>query len=462
MSFATKKTAKSLPLNLMTKSELKEWLKTQPENIQCLVKSNDFSAKKGSTLTISSANGKTERILVGVSEKDKLYKISSLPSKLPKNSGGYYIENDLDAQTATQASIGWALGTYDFATYKTSEKKDYSKLVLPATADKKYVTAVANGMKLVRDLINTPTNDMLPSDLEKAARALAKQFNTASCKVITGKALLKKNFPMIHAVGRASADEPRLIDMKWGKKGAPKITLVGKGVCFDTGGLNLKPGGSMSLMKKDMGGAAHVLGLAQMIMALDLPIQLRVLIPAVENSVSSNAYRPSDVLNSRKGLTVEIDNTDAEGRLVLADALTLASEENPDLIIDFATLTGAARVALGPEIPALFTNNDDIGHELYQSGKGIEDPMWQLPLWDNYMSYLDSNTADMKNSGGGMAGATTAALFLQKFVGEDIDWVHIDTYGWNPSAKAGRPKGGEAYGIRASLDMIKKRFKPKN
>ncbi|MBV1929048.1 MAG: leucyl aminopeptidase family protein [Gammaproteobacteria bacterium] len=465
MPFLNKKTKNTLPITPVTNADFKGWLKSQDKYVQSILKAQDFQGKDGQVAVISDTDGKMTRIIAGVSATDNLYKFSHLPSKLPKNKAGYFIDDKMNKEDATQAAIGWALGAFDPITYKTDAKPITTQLSLPTNADKAYVDAISNGTKTIRDLINIPTNDMGPNELEKAAKKLIKQFNGAGCKVIKGDALLKQNFPLIHAVGRASPDEPRLLDITWGKKSNPTVTLVGKGVCYDTGGLNIKPGGAMALMKKDMGGAAHVLGLAEMIMALDLPIRLRVLVPTVENSIAGNAYRPGDVLPSRQGHTVEIDNTDAEGRLVLADALTLASEEKPDLLIDFATLTGAARVALGPELPAMFTNNDNMAHDLISAGANVGDPMWMLPLWDNYFSYLNSDIADFKNSGGGMAGATTAALFLQKFVGDDIDWVHIDTYGWNPSAKSGRPKGGAAYGAHASLAFIQQKFgtkKPKS
>ena len=310
---------------------------------------------------------------------------------------------------------------------------------------------------LIRDLVNTPASDMGPDELEAAARSLAKSFK-AQFKVIRGAAL-KRNFPMIHEVGKASPRAPRLIDFVWGNSGAPKITLVGKGVCFDTGGLDIKPSSGMLLMKKDMGGAANVLGLAHMIMAAKLPVRLRVLIPAVENSIAGNAFRPGDILRSRKGITVEIGNTDAEGRLVLGDALALADEETPDLLIDMATLTGAARVALGPDLPPFYTDDDAVAVAIAGAAKTENDPLWRMPLWEPYARLFESPISDMNNSGeSGFAGSITAALFLKRFVDRAKCYVHLDIFAWTPQARAGRPKGGEAQGPRALFSMIRQRY----
>ena len=323
------------------------------------------------------------------------------------------------------------------------------------------VESTINAMTMVRDLVNIPANDMGPSALQKAAEKLAKDFNGKSTTII-GDDLLKENYPLVHAVGRASDDPPRLVDITWGDENAPKVTLVGKGVTFDTGGLNIKPGAPMSLMKKDMGGAAHVLGLARMIMENNLPVRLRVLVPIAENSISGNAFRPSDVIPSRKGISVEIENTDAEGRLILADALTEACTENPDLLIDFATLTGAARVALGPDVPPFFTDDETLAKEFLAAGEKQQDPVWQLPLWKEYRDMLSSTVADICHTGaGGQAGAITAALFLQSFVDDTITWAHIDTWAWRKSNRPGRPQGGDAIGMRAAYDVIKSRYKPK-
>ena len=342
---------------------------------------------------------------------------------------------------------------YRFTKYK-SHSAAVARLIAPANADLQEARRMATSVALVRDLVNTPAGDMLPDSLEKAAVDLADEFS-ATISVIKGDELLKKNFPMIHAVGRASAVEPRLIDFSWGRKGAPKVTLVGKGVCFDSGGLNMKGAGGMALMKKDMGGGANVLGLARLIMSGNIDVRLRVLIPAVENAVAGDAFRPGDVLNSRKGLTVEIGNTDAEGRLVLADALDLGAEEDPDLLISMATLTGAARVAVGPELAPFYTDDEDLAAAIAMAAKPVADPVWRMPLWKNYDQMLSSSIADLNNiSGGGFAGSITAALFLNRFVPESTKWAHFDIYAWRPKGLPGRPVGGEAQGIRALYHAI--------
>jgi leucyl aminopeptidase len=349
------------------------------------------------------------------------------------------------------------LGGYAFTRYGKKPGRAIG-LAAPEGADIAAVRRGADAVFLVRDLVNTPTNDMGPDDLEQAVRTLAARHK-ATVSVIVGDDLLSRNFPMIHAVGRASAVAPRLIDMAWGRKAAPKVTLVGKGVCFDTGGLDIKPSSGMLLMKKDMGGAANVLGLAAMIMGARLDLRLRVLIPAVENSISANAFRPGDVLRSRKGITVEIGNTDAEGRLILADALVLADEEKPSLLIDMATLTGAARVALGPELPPFYTDDDALAAEISAASAAVEDPLWRMPLWKPYDAKLASKVADVNNvTTDGFAGSITAALFLKRFVEKTSSWVHFDIFAWNPSERPATPVGGEAQGIRALERAIAKRF----
>ena len=332
-------------------------------------------------------------------------------------------------------------------------------LVWPARADKSRVNAMAQAVSLVRDLINTPAEDMGPSELAAEARKLGRRFK-ADVKVITGNALLKQNYPTIHAVGRASDDAPRLIDLRWGRKSDPKVSIVGKGVCFDTGGLDLKSAAGMLRMKKDMGGGAHALGLASLIMALKLPVRLRMLVPAVENNVAGNSIRPLDVVKTRKGITVEIGNTDAEGRLVMCDALADADSEKPDLIVDFATLTGAARVAVGTDLAAMFTNSDELAADLEKAARAVNDPLWRMPLWQPYRKLLDSKVADINNvSEGGFAGAITAALYLQEFVGEGTAWAHFDIMAWNTMPRPGRPVGGEAQGLRAVFEMLERRYR---
>ena len=358
------------------------------------------------------------------------------------------------------AALAFALGGYRFARYRAEDKKSEApRLELPPGVDGAELSRIVEAVFLVRDLVNTPANDLGPAEIEEAARSLAKRFG-ASIRAIVGDDLLKENFPLVHAVGKASARAPRLIDFRWGEAKHPKVTLVGKGVVFDTGGLDIKPSSAMLLMKKDMGGAASALGLAAMIMGAKLPVHLRVIIPAVENAVSGNAFRPGDVFKSRKGATVEIGNTDAEGRLILADALALADEEAPDLIVDFSTLTGAARVALGPELPAAFTDDEKLAAELASFAAREADPFWRLPLWRPYQSMLDSKIADSNNvSSSAFAGAITAALFLSRFVERAKSWLHFDLFAWNPTSKPARPEGGEAQTIRALYAWLAERYR---
>lgn len=353
--------------------------------------------------------------------------------------------------------LGYLLGAYRFTDYKNQGKVE-ANIFIPKKINKAAIVRESEATFLTRDLINIPTNDLGPDELEKTTREIAKKFG-AKISVVKGAQLLKKNFPMVHAVGRASDKLPRLIELNWGNPRAKKITLIGKGVCFDTGGLNIKPGNSMALMKKDMGGAANVLGLAYMIMAAKLKVRLKLLIPAVENNISANAYRPGDILDSRKGLTVEIGNTDAEGRLILADALTYASESKPDLIVDMATLTGAARVALGPDLPPFYSDDQTLANRISKSAEKQVDPLWQMPLWKPYVPNLGSKVADTNHiTSGGFAGSITAALFLQKFVDPNLSWVHFDVYGWSPSAKPWCNIGGEAQCIRALFHTVKDHY----
>ena len=362
-------------------------------------------------------------------------------------------EGDWELSEGTEEdALAWLLAGYRFDRYKSS-KTQKARLICPEGVDPERVRAIAEGEALTRDLINTPASDMGPQELESAAAAVAERFG-AKLTVIRGEDLIAQNFPMIHAVGRASPRAPRLLDLRWGESG-PMLTLVGKGVCFDTGGLNIKPGSSMGLMKKDMGGAATVLGLASMIMALGLKLRLRVLIPAVENAISGDAFRPQDILTSRKGLTVEVNNTDAEGRLVLADALAYGAEENPDLMLCMATLTGAARVALGPDIPPFYTDSDHIAVALTRGASEARDPLWRMPFWEPYETMIEPAIADLDNApAGGMAGSITAALFLRRFVSDPERFAHFDIYGWQPSAAPARPKGGVGQGARAILAAL--------
>lgn len=445
----------AIPLHVLSADALDDWLGSQPEAVGHWVRNAGFTGALGQALTVPQEGGQTVMALAGygteATRRRSRFHLAAAAAKLPK--GTYEIAGGLDpAETAIEA-LGWLLGTYRFDRYATATPAG-AKLRAPEGVDAAYLTAIATGEALARDLINTPANDMGPSELEDAARDLAARHGARIC-VITGEDLLAQNYPLIHTVGRAAARAPRLIDMAWGEDG-PAITLVGKGVCFDTGGLNLKPGASMGLMKKDMGGAANVLGLAHMIMSLALPLRLRVLIPAVENAVAGNAFRPGDILTSRKGLTVEINNTDAEGRLVLADALALAQEDNPDHIISMATLTGAARVAVGPDLAPYYTGDESFAASLETAAKLQADPVWRMPFHDPYESMIEPGIADLDNAPkGGFAGSITAALFLRRFVG-DSPYTHFDIYGWQPNDAPARPKGGAAQGIRALLACLSK------
>jgi leucyl aminopeptidase len=424
---------------------------------RAFIEAAGYEPRPGRHLILPSSNG-TGGVLFGI-ESEKSDKNAFLPGLLPGvlPAGVYRFAND--PHDARLAALAFALGSYRFARYRKAKDKAV-KLVLPDGVDGPELSRIAEGVTLARDLINTPANDMGPADLEAAAKALAKQHG-AKFRAITGDDLLKQNFPLIHAVGRAahSTRAPRLIELSWGKAGNPKVTLVGKGVCFDTGGLDLKHESAMLIMKKDMGGAATVLALAHMIMGAGLKIALRVLIPAVENSVAGDAFRPLDVYPSRKGHTVEIGNTDAEGRLILADALALACEERPDLLIDMGTLTGAARVALGPELPPYYTDDEALAANVAQHAAAENDPLWRLPLWMRYDQNIDSKVADVNNvASGGMAGSIICALFLKRFVTAETRWLHFDIYAWTPSAKPGRPEGGECQAARAVYALLKRRY----
>ena len=456
--FASPKT-KAIPVHVIQKDDLSGWLAGQEKRVKSWVKSIGFTAGLGDVALIPDEDGMPILALAGWGtiadrKRGRLF-MATVAQKLPK--GTYEIVTDLDDSEMSECALGWRLAAYAFDRYK---KKTGSVAILkaPKSVDVARMDAMITGDFLTRDLINTPASDMGPDALEKAFKSLAKTHG-AKAKVIKGDALLKNNFPMIHAVGRASDQVPRLLDMTWGKASHPKVTLVGKGVCFDTGGLNIKPGSSMGLMKKDMGGSATVLGLAHMIMALGLKIRLRVLVPAVENSISAGAYRPQDILTSRKGMSVEINNTDAEGRLVLADALALADEEKPDLMVCMATLTGAARVAMGPDVPPFFTDDDDLAVAISNTSMATADPLWRLPFWDPYEPMIEPDVADLDNApSGGFAGCITAALFLRRFVENTESFVHLDLYGWTPVAKPARTKGGACQSARAMLNVIEARY----
>lgn len=441
-------------LSLVTKSGLDDWLSRQDEDTRDWVRSSGFAAEEHSYLRLP---GRQPIFVVGIGERVGKWSLSDLPRKLPP--GVYRLSLELDDVTAAQVFLGWASGAYSFDRYRALSPA-CARLCWPAGADRSSILRAAEAVGLVRDLVTLPANDMGPEELTAVAQTISERYG-ASFRCVVGDDLLDANYPLIHAVGRASSRLPRLIDIQWGDPAAPKVTLVGKGVCFDAGGLDLKQPGQMLLMKKDMGGAAHVLALGQMIMDARLPVRLRVLVPAVENVVSANAVRPLDVIRARSGVSVEIGNTDAEGRLILADAITEACSDQPDLLIDFATLTGAATVALGQDLPALFTNDQALESALVAAGGRVEDPMWVLPLWAPYASKLKSKIADLGNidlAQGAGGGAIVAGLFLQHFVQPHVPWAHLDVFGWNTEARPGRPQGGEAHGLLAAFDMLDTRF----
>ena len=444
------------PVFILDKVGLQGWLENAAPSARNWVGANGFEAKAGNALVVPDAEGKAACVLVGAEGPGDMWACGGLPRHL--RSGAFRIENTLDAAEATRAATAWGLGCYVFDAYSGDKNRSHAHLVWPAKADRNAALAAVEAQSLARDLINTPANDMGPERLEAAVRQLAERHG-AQVSSIVGGDLLASNYPTIHAVGRAAAIAPRLIDLVWGDESRPKLTLVGKGVCFDTGGLDLKPPAGMRLMKKDMGGAANMIGLAHMVMAAALPVRLRLLVPAVENSVSGNAMRPMDVIRTRKGLTVEIGNTDAEGRLILCDALAEASGEAPDLILDAATLTGAARTALGADLPALFCNDDAVAAALLDAGEAEQDPVWRMPLYQPYRKLLSSDVADMNNvSDGPLAGAITAALFLERFIESGVSWAHVDMMAWNRENRPGRPRGGEAQFIRGAMAMLRRRY----
>ena len=437
------------------------WLAEQPPAAADWIRGHGFAAEKHRVLVYPSPGGTIGGAVVGLGslhclEELKLWHAAGLADRLPAST--YHVANPLPAAAATHFVLGWLMGAYRMNRYRSTQPAPSRALLAPpAGADLAYAEAAAAATGVARDLINTPANDMGPAELADAATALATRLG-AQCRVLVGDELKTHQFPLIHAVGAGSPRQPRLIDLRWGEPGARRVTLVGKGVCFDTGGLDLKPSAGMLLMKKDMGGAACALALADMLMRMDTRIQLRVLIPAVENSVDGNAYRPSDVLRSRKGLSVEVGNTDAEGRLVLADALAEADTERPDLLVDMATLTGAARVALGPELPAAYSTDEHLLAALRMQGDEEADPVWPMPLWPGYDDELASKIADVGNvSATTFAGSIIGALFLQRFVTATPAWMHMDLYAWNSKERPGRPVGAEAQCVRALYKLIRLR-----
>jgi leucyl aminopeptidase len=441
------------PIHVVAKAEWPRFRATLPEAAQGWAKSHGYEAAPLSLLVVPGAKGALAAVLVGApGERDDPFALGAIAARLPEGRFTF-----AERKHATlEVALGWAGELYKYDPFRRTKVKA-AELVLPSKGLAENAVLIANTIYAVRDQVNTPANLFGPDELERDARALA-EAHKAKITVVSGPGL-EKGFPLIHAVGAASTRKPRLIDITWGKPNHPKVTIVGKGVVFDTGGLDIKPSSSMLLMKKDMGGAANVLGLARLIMAAGLKLRLRVLVPAVENAIAGDAFRPGDVFKSRKGLTVEIGNTDAEGRLILADALALADEEKPELLLDMATLTGAARVATGPDLPPFFTDDEKLAADISRHGFAVNDPLWRLPLWRPYDSMIETPLADLNNAGaGGFAGSITAALFLRRFVDAAKAYVHFDIFAWTPTAKPGRPKGGEAQALRAMFALLSERY----
>ena len=454
MEMLTERARSAIPVESVTRQGFKAWLAGHEKDREWLA-TVGFKADPGTFAFLPQAKGRPARVLASPAEGERIWAYAGLPMSLPE--GTYKLEIDGDSAAQTDAALGWALGSYAFTRYRKPRRAP-AKLAWPAKADRAEVERIAASVFLARDLINTPCEDMGPAHLAEAATRVAKDFG-AQAKTLTGEQLLRENYPTIHIVGRASAREPRLVDIRWGKPDAPKVTLVGKGVCFDTGGLDLKPREGMLDMKKDMGGAAVMLGLARALMDANAPIRLRLLIPAVENSVSANAYRPLDIVRTRGGKTVEIGNTDAEGRLILCDALAEADSEKPELLIDAATLTGAAKIALGPEVQAVFCEDDEAAASMVRCGMAVGDPLWRLPLWRPYRKLIDGKCADLNNvAPGTFAGSIIGALYLAEFVSRAKTWAHLDIMASNTATKPGRPEGGEATGMRAMYAYIRARY----
>ncbi len=448
--------ASAIPIHALRSSEWRHWIERHSDVLRRLAAAHDFQAQNGRILLVPATDGAIERVLFGVGDKANATAMGALAQHLP--AGDYRIAFAPREFSGTSTAIAWGLGAYAFDRYK-KRKRPAPRLAPPEGADMEEAANIIRASWLARDLVNTPTNDMGPDALQAAAEKVAKD-NGGEIEIVAGAALMKQNYPLIHAVGRAAAQAPRLVHVSWGDPAAPRVALVGKGVTFDTGGLDIKPSAGMRLMKKDMGGAAHALALAQIVMQAGLNVRLDVFLAIVENSVSGDAFRPGDVIASRKGLTVEIDNTDAEGRLILADALTRACEDKPVLLLDFATLTGAARTALGPDIPPFYTGDETLAADLAQASLETNDPIWRMPLWDPYDGEMDTPIADLKNTGdGAFAGSIYGALFLRRFVSV-ASWAHFDIFAWAPKEKPSRPQGGEAQALRACWRVLKKRFGP--
>jgi leucyl aminopeptidase len=449
-------------LSLVLQSDLTHWLDTQDAATRAWAAATGFKAERHQVLLLPSADGTPRRAAVGLGalpslEALELWHVAGLPDRLPAGTR-WRVTNELTGAAASALALGWAYGSYRFDTYKSIQPATVrARLIAPPAVDHSQVAQVAGATALARDLVNTPASDMTPERLAAEAIRIAREHGAAPQEILGDE--LRRGFPAIHAVGQASTCAPRLVDFVWGDPTHPKVTLIGKGVCFDTGGLDIKPSAGMALMKKDMGGAACTLALAQLIMQSQLRVRLRVLVPAVENAIAGNAYRPGDVIRTRKGVSVEIGNTDAEGRLVLCDAIALADEEKPDLLVDLATLTGAARVALGPELPAVFGTRQATIDSLLRAGRRVADPLWQMPLWSGYDDDIASKVADISNaSASAFAGAIIGALYLKRFVTRAEDWVHVDLFAWNPKDRPGRPVGAEAHAVRALYAMLVERY----
>lgn len=447
----TQDASQARPLHVVERGGWERWRDAQPATVRAWLEALNYSAAPG-TLALLPGDDGLAGAIIGVGDPLDPYSYAHAPFALP--AGDWQVAHDLAADARAALQLGWGLGSYRFSRYKTPSRVP-ARLVLgePDAEARDLLTASLR----VRDWVNTPTEHMGPDELEAAARAIA-EAHGADIDVIAGDQLLAQNFPAIHAVGRASHRAPRLIALQWGDPAHPHVALVGKGVCFDTGGLDIKPADGMRNMKKDMGGAAHALALAGLVMARGLPVRLTLLLPAVENSIGPNAFRPGEIIATRKGISVEIDNTDAEGRVILCDALTYAGEQSPDIVLDFATLTGAARIALGPDLPALFANDDALANDWIAAGDRMRDPVWRMPLWRPYLRYLTSNVADLANAGSRMAGAVTAALYLERFLPATQKWAHLDVYAWNDSDRPGRPAGGEALALRSAYALLKARY----
>jgi leucyl aminopeptidase len=450
--FATTPGTQPRPLHLVDRSALDGWRQRQPQAVQHWLAAHAFEGAAGSLLTLPGDGGVAGAVL-GIGDRLDPASYAFAPMALPP--GDWQVEGALDAGVRNALQLGWGLGAYRYTRFRAAPRAP-ARLVCDALDDE--VADVLAACLRVRDLVNTPTEHLGPDELEQVACEIAERHG-AAIEVISGADLLARNFPGIHAVGRASHRAPRLIALRWGEATAPHVAIVGKGVCFDTGGLSIKLAEGMRNMKKDMGGAAHAIALAELVMARRLPLRITLLVPAVENAIGPDAYRPGEVIATRKGMHVEIDNTDAEGRVILGDALTYAGELSPQLLLDFATLTGAARTALGPDLPALYANDDAVAQQWLDAGMQARDPLWRMPLWRPYLRYLTSNIADLANSGPSkMAGSITAALYLECFVPSQQSWAHLDVYAWNDSDRPGKPAGGEAQGLRAAYAMLKARF----